>query len=67
MRKTFRLALKAVDPEAVTERGRTVIKQRIYKTKGLHEVYHIDDNDELKLCGFYIMEPSMDSAERFCG
>ena len=53
-REKVRLALKALDPEGVAERGRTVIKRRIYETKGPHEVYHIDDDDKLKMWGFYI-------------
>ena len=53
-REKVRLALKALDPEGVAERGRTVIKRRIYETKGPHEVYHIDGNDKLKMWGFYI-------------
>ena len=32
-REKVRLALKALDPEGVAERGRTVIKRRIYETK----------------------------------
>ena len=49
LREEVRLALKALDLEGVAERARTVIKQRIYKTKGPHEVSHIDDNDKLKM------------------
>ena len=53
-REKVRLALKVLDPEGVEERGRTVIKRRIYETRGPHEVYHIDGNDKLKMWGFYI-------------
>ena len=53
-REKVRLALKALDPEGVAERGRTVIKRRIYETKGPHDVYHIDGNDKLKMWEFYV-------------
>ena len=48
-KEEVRLALKALDPESVGERGKTVIKRRIYESKRPHEVYHIGGNDELKM------------------
>ena len=53
-REEARLALKALDPESVAERGRTVIKRRIYENKRPHEVYHIGGNDKLKMWEFCI-------------
>ena len=57
------MPFKAVDPEVVAKRGRTVIKQRIFETKGQHEVCYVDGNDILKMLGFIFMEPLIDSAE----
>ena len=47
--KYFCSALKAVDTEGAAERVWTVIKQRIYQTKGPHEFYHIDGKHKFKM------------------
>ena len=51
-RETFRLILKAADPDGVMNRSRHRLRRRIYVSKGPNYVWHIDGYDKLKPYGF---------------
>ena len=52
--ETVRLTFKALDPEGVICRSRNRLKRRIYISKGLSYMWHIDGYDKLKRFGFAI-------------
>ena len=51
-RETVRLILKAVDPDGVMNQSRHRLRRRIYVSKGLNYIRHIDGYDKLKPYGF---------------
>ena len=51
---TVRQALKLIDPDGVTRRGKHRLQRRHYKARGPNHLWHLDGYDKLKPFGFCI-------------